>query len=96
MPASSAPNPRLVVETGRLRGASFEVPPGRSEIGRQAGVAILLDDRDVSRRHAVLERTGGRVVLTDPGSTTAPGSTGGSCAPAARATGSSCATATRC
>ena len=51
MPASSAPNPQLVVETGRLRGASFEVPPGRSEIGRQAGVAILLDDRDVSRRH---------------------------------------------
>src|SRR5918995_1455616 len=69
MPASSAPNPQLVVETGRLRGASFEVPPGRSEIGRQAGVAILLDDQDVSRRHAVLERSGGRVVLTDPGST---------------------------
>ena len=52
MPASSAPNPQLVVETGRLRGVSFEVPPGRSEIGRQAGVAILLDDHDVSRRHA--------------------------------------------
>jgi len=32
-------------------------------------VAILLDDQDVSRRHAVLERSGGRVVLTDPGST---------------------------
>ena len=42
---------------------------GRSEIGRQAGVAILLGDQDVSRRHAVLERAGGRVVLTDPGST---------------------------
>lgn len=35
----------------RRRGA---IPPGRSEIGRQAGVAILLDDQDVSRRHAVL------------------------------------------
>jgi hypothetical protein len=69
MPASPAPNPQLVVETGRLRSASFDVPPGRSEIGRQAGVAILLDDQDVSRRHAVLERTGARVVLTDPGST---------------------------
>jgi FHA domain len=69
MPASPAPNPQLVVETGRLRGARFEVQPGRSEIGRQGGVAILLDDQDVSRHHAVLERTGGRVVLTDPGST---------------------------
>ncbi|MGH3102123.1 MAG: FHA domain-containing protein, partial [Thermoleophilia bacterium] len=61
--------PQLVVVDGRMRGASFDVPPGRSEIGRQAGVAILLDDQDVSRRHALLERTGGRVVLTDPGST---------------------------
>ena len=95
MPASPAPNPQLVVETGRQRGASFDVPPGRSEIGRQAGVAILLDDQDVSRRHTVLERTGGRVVLTDPGSTTAPGSTGAACAPATPATGSSSATATR-
>jgi hypothetical protein len=69
MSTHPAPAPQLVVETGRLRGASFEVPPGRSEIGRQAGVAIVLDDQDVSRRHALLERTGGRVVLTDPGST---------------------------
>jgi pSer/pThr/pTyr-binding forkhead associated (FHA) protein len=28
-------------------------------------VAILLDDQDVSRRHAVLDRTGGRVVLAE-------------------------------
>ena len=61
--------PQLVVVDGRMRGASFDVPPGRSEIGRQAGVAVLLDDQDVSRHHAVLERTGNRVVLTDPGST---------------------------
>ena len=53
--------PQLVVVDGRMRGASFDVPPGRSEIGRQAGVAILLDHQDVSRRHAVLERAG------DPG-----------------------------
>ena len=36
---------------------------------REAGVAILLDDQDVSRHHAVLDRAGSRVVLTDPGST---------------------------
>jgi hypothetical protein len=66
---STGPAPQLVVETGRLRGASFDIPPGRSEIGRQAGVAILLDDQDVSRRHAVIDRSGGRVVLADLGST---------------------------
>jgi hypothetical protein len=52
MSTHPAPAPQLVVETGRLRGASFEVPPGRSETGRQAGAAIVLDDQDVSRRHA--------------------------------------------
>ena len=61
--------PQLVVVNGRMRGAGFDIPPGRSEIGREAGVAILLDDQDVSRHHAVLERAGSRVVLTDPGST---------------------------
>jgi pSer/pThr/pTyr-binding forkhead associated (FHA) protein len=69
MSSGPAPTPQLVVVNGRMRGAGFDIPPGRSEIGRQAGVAILLDDQDVSRRHAVLDRTGGRVVLADLGST---------------------------
>jgi FHA domain len=69
MSSGPAPTPQLVVVNGRMRGAGFEIPSGRSEIGRQAGVAILLDDQDVSRRHAVLDRTGGRVVLADLGST---------------------------
>ena len=69
MSSGPAPTLRLVVVDGRMRGAGFEIPPGRSEIGRQAGLAILLDDQDVSRRHAVLDRTGGRVVLADLGST---------------------------
>jgi len=69
MSTGPAPTPQLVVVSGRMQGAGFDVPPGRSEIGRQAGVAILLDDQDVSRHHADLERTGSRVVLTDPGST---------------------------
>ena len=69
MSTGPAPVPQLVVVNGRMRGAGFDIPPGRSEIGREAGVAILLDDQDVSRHHAVLERAGSRVVLTDPGST---------------------------
>ena len=69
MSTGPGPVPQLVVVSGRMRGAGFDIPPGRSEIGREAGVAILLDDQDVSRHHAVLERAGSRVVLTDPGST---------------------------
>src|SRR5207247_6341413 len=69
MSTGPAPTPQLVVANGRMRGAGFDIPDGRSEIGRQAGVAILLDDQDVSRRHAVLDRGGGRVVLADLGST---------------------------
>lgn len=69
MSSGLAPTPQLVVVSGRMRGAGFDIPPGRSEIGRQAEVAIVLDDQDVSRRHAVLDRTGVRVVLADLGST---------------------------
>jgi hypothetical protein len=69
MSTGPAPTPQLVVVNGRMRGAGFDIPDGRSEIGRQAGVAILLDDQDVSRRHAVLDRSDGRVVLADLGST---------------------------
>ena len=69
MSTGPGPVPQLVVVNGRMHGAGFDIPPGRSEIGREAGVAILLDDQDVSRHHAVLERAGSRVVLTDPGST---------------------------
>jgi hypothetical protein len=69
MSSGLAPTPQLVVVSGRMRGAGFDIPPGRSEIGRQAEVAIVLDDQDVSRRHAVLDRTGGRVGQADLGST---------------------------
>jgi hypothetical protein len=69
MSTHSAPTPQLIVVDGRMRGLSFAIPSGRSEIGRQAGLGILLDEQYVSLRHAALERAGGRVVLTDLGST---------------------------
>jgi FHA domain len=69
MSTTSASTPRLVVLNGRMRGASFAIPSGRSEIGREAGAAIRLGDDSVSRRHAVLERREGRLVVADLGST---------------------------
>ncbi|MEO3816256.1 FHA domain-containing protein [Plantactinospora sp. B24E8] len=61
--------PLLTVTSGPLRGASFRLRPGLRRIGREDGVDVLLDDPKVSRRHAVVELVGGRVLLTDTGST---------------------------
>jgi hypothetical protein len=63
------PAPRLTVIRGPFAGAHFEIPAGRSEIGREAGLALQLDADDVSRRHASLEHDGARVVVADLGST---------------------------
>ena len=61
--------PLLTVVSGSLRGASFRLQPGTRRIGREDGVDILIDDRKVSRRHATVELTDGRALLTDTGST---------------------------
>ncbi|MGI5212293.1 FHA domain-containing protein [Plantactinospora sp. CA-290183] len=61
--------PLLTVASGALRGASFRLRPGLRRIGREDGADVLLDDPKVSRRHATVERVGGRVLLADTGST---------------------------
>lgn len=66
--ASSAQPPCLVVEDGPIRGVCFEIPTGRSLIGRHNDAMILLDDEFVSGRHAAVERAGDRVAITDLGS----------------------------
>lgn len=60
MSTHSASAPQLIVVDGPMRGSSFAIPAGRSEIGREAGLGILLGDKYVSLRHAVVERTGRR------------------------------------
>lgn len=61
-----AENPRLIGEDGTV----FTIPPGSSIVGREEGLAISLPNADtVSRRHAELENSGGRVVLRDLQST---------------------------
>ncbi|MEQ4301327.1 FHA domain-containing protein [Plantactinospora sp. B6F1] len=61
--------PILTVSSGPLRGASFRLRPGVRRIGREDGADVLLDDPKVSRWHATVELTVGRVLLTDTGST---------------------------
>jgi hypothetical protein len=69
MATEAGPVPRLTITNGHLRGNAFDVPAGRSTLGRTPTAAITIEDGSVSRTHAELMRTGTRVVLTDLGST---------------------------
>lgn len=68
-PASGAPmghrQARLIAADGR----QFAVAVGSTVIGRGEGSQVRLTDVGISRQHARLEFDGGRVVLTDLGST---------------------------
>jgi hypothetical protein len=58
-----------MITSGPLSGRAFDVPPGRTTIGRTSAAAITIDDSTVSREHAELVRSGVQVVLRDLGST---------------------------
>lgn len=61
--------PMLIVEGGPMRGVSFRLGGANCVIGRDDGVDILVEDVQVSRRHATIEPKGSRLMLTDAGST---------------------------
>ncbi|MCX7799775.1 MAG: FHA domain-containing protein [Fimbriimonadales bacterium] len=63
--AAAVSNPRLIASDG----TAFAVPEGVTEVGREAQGLTLASEPTVSRRHAQLERSGGRVVVRDLGST---------------------------
>jgi pSer/pThr/pTyr-binding forkhead associated (FHA) protein len=69
MSTQSAVMPQLQVIAGPLVGVTFAIPVGFSTIGREADAHVYLADAEISRRHATLQRDGGRVILTDLGST---------------------------
>ncbi len=61
--------PRVVVLTGRLRGAVHLVGAEPVSIGRDSECTISLDDESASRRHAEVVAHDGAFVLRDLGST---------------------------
>jgi hypothetical protein len=61
--------PLLIVQAGPMQGATFRLRRDTSVIGRDDGVDVLVEDFRVSRRHAIIERSGGRLLLADAGST---------------------------
>lgn len=61
-------NVGLLVLRGPDAGTRFVVQPPGGIIGREPGAAVQVRDPNVSRRHALLEFTNDRVLLTDLGS----------------------------
>ena len=60
--------PSLVVVSGSLLGTIFKLEDALTSIGRDAVNTITVNDAGVSRRHAVFERIGERVLVKDRGS----------------------------
>ena len=61
------PKEQLVVLTGPLKDRVFEIS-GAVSIGRSPDNVMHLDDLQVSRKHAIIERDGRGVILRDLGS----------------------------
>ena len=65
----SVQGPALVVRSGGGRSGESFAPQGeRTTIGRSPDCGIVLDDVTVSRKHAVLVRSGDRWLIEDGGS----------------------------
>jgi S1-C subfamily serine protease len=60
---------QLVVSGGPSAGAIVALAEGDNVVGRDSAAALVIDDPEVSHRHASLRRTGDKVVLNDLGST---------------------------
>ena len=57
--------PTLLVEDGRQQGMRIDVPEGELLLGRVPGEGFALDDARVSRRHALVRRSGDYLEVED-------------------------------
>jgi hypothetical protein len=57
--------PAVVVEEGRQQGERIDIPEGELLLGRVLGEGLALDDARVSRRHAMIRRSGDYIEITD-------------------------------
>ncbi len=55
--------------TGSNAGTTYSIPEGSSTLGRSSEADIHIEASDVSRKHLRIERSGGRVSITDLDST---------------------------
>jgi len=67
-PVFQGPIPELLMFVGEKQLGTFSLAKGELTIGRNPGNDILIDNVGVSRRHAVIKASAGRVVVEDLGS----------------------------
>lgn len=62
--------PKLVATSGETAGlkGEFEIPPGGSTVGRSDQCTIWVNDESISRLHAILKYSGGKLKVRDEGS----------------------------
>ncbi|HWE36087.1 MAG TPA: FHA domain-containing protein [Isosphaeraceae bacterium] len=60
---------RLIVESGKVKGQAIEVSDERFLIGRDASCQLRPNNPTTSRKHAMIERRGGRIFVRDLGTT---------------------------
>lgn len=63
------PTYRLVMRTGPTPGKAYPLEKGELLVGRDLAMDIVINDTEISRRHARIFMQGGRAVLEDLGST---------------------------
>ncbi len=66
--AAPGPPPEVLLYFGDRHLGTFSLAGGELTIGRSSGNDIMVDNAGVSRRHAVIRRSGGRVSVEDLGS----------------------------
>jgi hypothetical protein len=62
---SAEDSPVLIGQSGPVQGGRWSIPPEGIILGREEGCNVIIVDRQVSRRHAKIDRHGGKTYLQD-------------------------------
>jgi DNA-binding winged helix-turn-helix (wHTH) protein len=62
---SKAESPVLIGQSGPVLGNRWTISPAGVTLGRDSGCEVVIDDRQVSRRHAKVDRRAGKTYITD-------------------------------
>ncbi|MBN1439846.1 MAG: FHA domain-containing protein, partial [Anaerolineales bacterium] len=62
---SKEESPVLIGQSGPVQGMRWSIPPTGVTLGRENGCEVVIADRQVSRRHAKIDRRGGRTFIQD-------------------------------
>jgi hypothetical protein len=62
---SAEESPVLIGQSGLVQGGRWSIPLEGITLGREEGCSVIIPDRQISRRHAKIDRRGGKTYLQD-------------------------------